>query len=121
MKYITRFLGADQAQLENYENKKEYVAHDFDVETKKLNLPNGDTLHTEQILAAFLSKLFLTCGGGTNRAIVFSVPAYFEARERQALLDSAKIAILGPDINIMTEGAAITLFYAYQWRSSLND
>ena len=82
MKYITRFLGADQAQLENYENKKEYVAHDFDVETKKLSLPNGDTLHTEQILAAFLSKLFLTCGAGTNRAIVFSVPAYFEARER---------------------------------------
>ena len=33
MKYITRFLGADQAQLENYDNTKENVAHDFDVET----------------------------------------------------------------------------------------
>ena len=52
---------------------------------------------------------------------MFSVPAYFEARERQALRDTARIANLGPAVQIMTEGAAITLFYAYQWRSCLND
>ena len=76
----------------------------------------------EQVTAAFLGKIrkIIAHNGFENKEAVVSVPSYYTAAERRALLDACKIA----EVNVMrlfNENSAIALGYGIFRKAELTD
>lgn len=115
--YISRFLGANYDQISQYDLTKDHVSFDFCPDTQLISLQAGQKVRIEQVLAAFLTKMFKTCAlspGQQHLQLAITVPIYFGDTERQALINATKIANIVYPIEIVKESVAISLFYAFQ-------
>ena len=111
-------LNGDWEEQLNIE--KGYITAKFTTsEDKKTITFNGNNkgeniqLTPEQILGAYLNKLKRFFHSGSTRPdIVLSVPAYFSAVERQAVLDACRIGGVNC-LKLVNENTAVALQYGF--------
>ena len=78
-----------------------------------------DALRVEQVLAAYLGKLYQTFSIDTTKdKVVITVPNHADEATRNKLIVASKIAGL-PRPKILEEGAALALSYSHTWRRDL--
>lgn len=78
-------------------------------------------LFPEQIYGAFLSKLREFFSNHAERPdVVISVPPFYSAVERQAVLDACKIGNVNC-LKLVNEDTAVALSYGFFWRKEFHD
>jgi len=125
--YINRFLGLTSDCSEQVEEETKYISNKsnfgpdkkftFAVQNKGENLE----VAPEQVYAAYLKKLKKMFAHEDEKTdVVMSVPAYFSAIERQAVLDACKVAKVNP-LRLMNENTAIALAYGFFRRKEFTE
>ena len=126
--FINRFMGLNGDCVEQMEIEKGFVTNQIEVipESKKIFFKvesKGEVLRLfpEQIYGAFLSKLrtfFSTYAEKPD--VVLSVPPYYSAVERQAVLDACKIANVNC-LKLVNEDTAVALSYGFFRRKEFDE
>lgn len=125
--FVNRFLSITSECNKQFEEEVKYISTDVSfgadkkVSFRVANRGEMLELTPEQIYASFLKKLKkMFAKEDETTDIVVSVPAYYSAIERQAVIDACRVAKINV-LRLMNENTAIALCYGFFRRKEFTE